>query len=204
MKLYYAPKTISVVVAITLHEAGLAYEPVKVDFASGAQSKPDFLAINPKARVPALITDQGVLTETGAIQDYIAALTPQAGLVPEDPLAAARMREVMYYLAATMHVNHAHRMRGSRWATRDSSFEDMQAKVPETMAASCAYVEAHALHGPFVLGERFSLADPYLYVVTAWLAGDGVDVTDYPKLAAFRSLMEERPSVQHVLDLGML
>ena len=204
MKLYYAPNTISIVVAITLHEAGLDYDPVLVDFAKREQAEPEFVAINPKARVPALVTPQGVLTETGALQDYIAAIAPEAGLVPADPVQAARMREVMYYLASTMHVNHAHRMRGSRWATQESSFADMQAKVPETMNASCAYIEAHGLEGPYVLGTQFSLADPYLYVVSAWLKGDGVEISDYPKLAAFRAAMRTRPSVQHVLDAGML
>ena len=116
MQLYYAPNTISVAVAITLEEAGLEYQPVRVDFASAEQTRPGYRQINPKGRVPALVVDGGILTETGALLEYIASRAPEAGLVPDDPLLAARMREVMYYLASTMHVNHAHRMRGARWA----------------------------------------------------------------------------------------
>ena len=100
MKLYYAPGTISIAVAIGLEEAGLDYEAVKVDFASAEQTKPTYLKLNPKGRVPALITDSGTtLTETGALLEYVAALKPAAGVVPSDAEDAAHMRSVMYYLA---------------------------------------------------------------------------------------------------------
>lgn len=195
MQLYYARGTISIAVALALHEAGIDFEPVRVDFANAEQTKPAYHGINPKGRVPALATDQGILTETGAILDYIAALAPQANLVPAEAFAAARMRETMYYLASTAHINHAHKMRGARWATLESSFEDMRAKVPETMTATARHLETHVIKGPFVLGAQFSLADPYLFVVATWLAGDSVDVAAFPKLTAFMAEMEKRPAV---------
>ncbi len=204
MQLYYAPRTISIAVAIALEEAGLEYEAVKLDFASGEQTKPAYHQINPKGRVPALVVDGGILTETGALLDYVAAVAPDAGLVPKDPVIAARMREVMYYLASTMHVNHAHKMRGHRWADKEASWQDMTAKVAETMTDSCAYISSNGLRGPLVLGETFSLADAYLYVVCSWLEGDGVDVSAFPKIIAFREAMEARPSVQAVRAAGML
>ncbi|MCL6283676.1 glutathione S-transferase family protein [Ruegeria sp. 2012CJ41-6] len=204
MQLYYAPRTISVAVAIALEEAGLPYEAIKLDFTTGEQTKAAYRQINPKGRVPALAVEGGILTETGALLDYVAALAPQAGLVPDDPVLAARMREVMYYLASTMHVNHAHRLRGHRWADLESSWTDMKAKVPQTMNDCCAYIEANGLRGPFVLGERLSLADCYLYVVCSWLEGDGVDPSAYPKIIAFRDAMAARPSVRAVTQAGML
>ncbi len=204
MQLYYAPRTISVAVAIALEEAGLDYEAIRLDFANGEQTKPAYKQINPKGRVPALAVDGGILTETGALLDYIATIAPQAGLVPEDPVMAARMREVMYYLASTMHVNHAHKMRGHRWADKKSSWKDMKDKVAQTMTASCKYISSNGLRGPFVLGEAFSLADAYLYVVCSWLEGDGVGVSAFPKILAFRQAMEARPSVQAVHAAGML
>jgi glutathione S-transferase len=205
MKLYYAPGTISIAVAITLEEAGISYEPVKISFADGEQTKPDYLALNPKGRVPALVTaDHGVLTETGALLDYIAALAPDARLVPEHPADAAHIRAVMYYLASTMHVAHAHKMRGSRWADNQSSFDDMTAKVPRTMTTCAAYVEAECLRGDYVAGASFSIADPYLFVVCNWLEGDGVDLSGFPKIAAYLARMETRDSVRAVRDRGML
>ncbi|QFT74344.1 glutathione S-transferase family protein [Ruegeria sp. THAF33] len=204
MQLYYAPRTISVAVAIALEEAGLEYEAVKLDFAGGEQTKPAYKQINPKGRVPALVVDGGILTETGALLEFVSAKAPEAGLVPADPVMAARMREVMFYLASTMHVNHAHKMRGHRWADKKSSWKDMKDKVAQTMTASCDYISSNGLRGPFVLGEAFSLADAYLYVVCSWLEGDGVDVSAIPKIVAFREAMEARPSVQAVRVAGML
>ncbi|WP_170326419.1 glutathione S-transferase family protein [Ruegeria arenilitoris] len=204
MQLYYAPRTISVAVAVALQEAGLDYEAIQLDFAGAEQTKPAYKQINPKGRVPALVVDGGILTETGALLEYIAAKAPEAGLVPADPIMAARMREVMFYLASTMHVNHAHKMRGHRWADKKSSWKDMKDKVAQTMTASCEYISSNGLRGPFVLGEAFSLADAYLYVVCSWLEGDGVDVSAFPKIVAFREAMEARPSVQVVRAAGML
>ena len=205
LKLYYAPGTISVAVAIALQEAGLAYAPIKVDFAGAAQTKPEYLAINPKGRVPALVATNGtILTETGALLEYIATLAPGANLVPKDAETAAHMRSVMYYLASTMHVAHAHKMRGSRWADQQSSFDDMKAKVPETVAACAAYVEAECLRGAYATGDDLSLADPYLYVVCSWMEGDGVSRAGFPKIDAFLTRMENRDSVKAVRALGML
>lgn len=204
MQLYYAPRTISIAVAIALEEAGLEYEAIKLNFAEGEQTKPAYHQINPKGRVPALAVEGGILTETGALLDYIAAIAPDAGLVPSDPVMAGRMREVMYYLASTMHVNHAHKMRGPRWADNAASWKDMAAKVSETMTASCDYISSNGLRGPLVLGDTFSLADAYLYVVCSWLEGDGVDVSAFPKIVAFREAMEARPSVKAVRAAGML
>lgn len=199
LKLHYAPHTISVAVAIAMNEAAVAYEPIRVDFANAAQTKAPYLAINPKGRVPALETDGTILTETGAILEYV---TPS--LVPDDALQAARMREVMYYLASTMHVAHAHRMRGSRWADQQSSFEDMQAKIPQTMSACAQYLENSLAFEPFAIGQTLTAADPYLYVVLSWLAGDGVDIATFPHLAAYVAMMDQRPAVRAAKAAGMI
>ena len=205
LKLHFAPGTISIAVAIALEEAGVPYEAIKIDFKSAEQTQPDYLSINPKGRVPALTLENGsVLTETGALLDYIADIAPDAGLTPNDPQAAAHMRATMYYLASTMHVAHAHKMRGTRWARNQSSFDDMTAMVPQTMAACAGYVEAEILQGDFVLGDTFSIADPYLFIVCNWLKGDSVDVSLYPKIQNFMAVMEQRPSVQAMRERGML
>ena len=203
MRLYCAPGTISVATAITLHEAGLDFDQIRVDFKSAEQTKPDYLARNPKGRVPTLEVDGHHLTEPGALLEYIATCAPQANLVPQDPLAAQHMRSVMYYLASTMHVNHAHGRRGSRWAARAESQADMAAEMPRTMRESATFIEAHGLRGPFVTGEALSLADPYLFVVCGWLEGDGVPLTDFPKIAAHQALMQARPSAQQVIADGL-
>ena len=204
MQLYYAPNTISVAVAIALEEAGIEYETVKIDFAAKEQAGAAYAQINPKGRVPALAVEGGILTETGALLEYIADMAPEAPLRPQDPVLLARMREVMFYLATTMHVNHAHKLRGARWAKERSSWKDMQKMVPQTMAASCEYLSQAGLRGPFVLGENVSIADFYLYVICTWLEGDGVNVADFPKIQNFMTAMEQRDSVRAVYAKGML
>lgn len=205
MRLHYTPNTISIVVAIALSEANLDFDAVKVSFADAEQTKAPYLKLNPKGRVPALEVGGTVLTETGALVEYVAAMAPEAGLIPSDPLKAAQMRSVMYYLASTMHVNHAHGMRGSRWADAQESFEDMAAKVPETMAACAAYIEGEILGDePLIFGTEPTLADFYLFVVCNWLPGDGVAIDAYPKLTRFMAAMEDRASVKSMRAQGML
>lgn len=203
LTLHFSPGSIAVVVAIALEEAGLEYEAVDVGFASGGQRSDAYLALNPKGRVPTLETDQGLLTETGAILEWIGA-TAAPGLVPDDPFAAAKMRECMFYLASTMHVAHAHKLRGARWADQDASLRDMTAKVPETMTACCAHLEDTVPFAPFAMGEALTLADPYLFVITGWAPGDGVDLAAFPRLLAWYNKMSDRPSVQRVRTRGIL
>ncbi len=199
LKLFCAPMTISAAVVVTLNE-GVHWEAVRVDIKGGEQTRPEYLAINPKGRVPVLLTPEGALTETGAILEYLGE-TALPALLPADPLHRARMREVMYYIASTFHIAHAHKLRGYRWADQDSSYEDMRAKVPETMAASAAYVES-LIEGPYLFGADLTLADPYLYTLVTWLEPDGVGLSAYPKLTAFKAAMEERASVKKAIANG--
>lgn len=199
LKLHYAPRTISVAVAIALEEAGVPYEAIRLDFASGQQTQPVYRQINPKGRVPALETPDGILTETAAILEYA---TPD--LVPENPYAAAKMRELMSYLNGTMHPHHAHAIRGERWADEESSLADMKRKVPQRMAECAAYLEEILPTLPFPAGKLEVASDAYLYVVLSWLAGDGVDIAQFPQLAAFQHEMNMHKSVQAVFEKGML
>ena len=204
IKLTYSPGTIASASAIALEESGLPWDPVRVDFTAAEQRQEPYLSLNPKDRVPVLICTDGTFTETGAILEYIAARAPEAGLAPADPVELTKMRAAMYYFASTMHPNHAHKRRGERWSDDPKAWESMAAKVPETMAACCDYVENHVLTGPFILGDRLCVADCYLYTISTWLEGDDVDITAFPKLAAFRDTMAARPSVQAVTEKGML
>ena len=202
LTLYYAPNTIAAAPAILLNEGGVHYEAVRINFKEAEQTKPEYLAINPKGRVPAITTPEGILTEAGAILEYLA-VTAVPGFVPADPLHAARMREVMFYLASTMHPNHAHGLRGSRWANEAASLADMKAKLPETMTASSTYIE-DLMIGPYLFGPQPTLADIYLYAISHWLEGDGVNLEDFPGIRAFRDAMGARPSVRKVFEDGIL
>lgn len=199
LTLHYAPRTVSVAVAMVLNEVGTDYKAVRVDFASDEQTKDDYRRLNPKGRVPALVTPEGVLTETGALLEYVA-----PSLVPTDPYAAAKMRELMCYLNGTMHPHHAHGLRGERWADQESSFQDMRQKVPQRIGECCAYLEEVLPTLPFAVGQFEVVSDAYLCTVLSWLASDRVDIAQYPVLAAFQHQMNTHRSVQAVYEAGML
>ena len=117
LKLYYAADTCSLATHIVLEEAGADYSTVRIDFAKAQQRSPDYLAVNPKGRVPALVTDRGTLTETPAMLVFVAQSFPAARLAPvDDAFAFAEVQAFNSYLCSTLHVAHAHRMRGHRWA----------------------------------------------------------------------------------------
>ena len=199
LKLYYTPGTCARASHIALEEAGAVYAAEQVDFKNSQQTTPEYLAINPKGRVPALVTDRGVLTETPAILAYIAQSYPSAKLMPEDAFAFAQAQSFNSYLCSTVHVNHAHKGRGARWATEQSSFDDMKRKVPDSMSAAFALIERDMIKGPWVMGEQYTACDGYLFTLTAWAEADGVDMTKLPKVTAHRQRMSERPAVQKVL-----
>src|ERR1700736_1007088 len=125
-RLYYAPGTCALASHIALEEAGAGYTTERLDFKANQQNSPEYLAINPKGRVPSLVTDRGVLTETPAMLAFIAQSFPQAKLAPlDDPFAFAQVQAFNSYLCATVHVAHAHKGRGYRWADAESPLRDM-------------------------------------------------------------------------------
>jgi glutathione S-transferase len=201
LKLYYAPGTCALASHIALEEAGAAYTTERLDFKNNQQTSPEYLKVNPKGRVPALVTDHGVLTETPALLAYIAQGFPKAKLAQlDDAHAFAQVQAFNSYLCSTVHVAHAHKVRGYRWATDESSFADMKRMVPKTMAAGFALIERSMLKGPWVMGEQYTICDPYLFTLTGWLEGDGVDLASLPKVMAHRQRMAERPAVRKVME----
>jgi len=200
LTLYFAPHTCALASLIALEESGLPFETRKLNLREGEQRSPEYLAINPKGRVPTLVTNRGVLTETPAILAYIAQIAPAAQLAPLDPFEFARMQAFNSYMCSTVHVNHSHGRRGSRWTDDAAALETMKAKVPQTMTDCFELIDAHMLECPWVMGEYYSIADAYLFVMTGWLRSDGVDPARFRKATAHYARMIERPAVQRALE----
>jgi glutathione S-transferase len=199
-KLYYAPATCALASHIALEEAGADYKAERLDFKTNQQQSLEYLGINAKGRVPSLVTEKGVITETPAILAYIAQTFPKAKLAPvDDPFAFAQVQSFNNYLCATVHVAHAHKGRGYRWATEESSFVDMKRMLPKSMGACFELIEHKMLKGPWVMGEQYTICDPYLYTIELWLEGDGVDLKALPKVADHMRRMSERVAVRKVM-----
>jgi glutathione S-transferase len=200
LKFFYAAETCALASHIALEEAGADYEAVRLSFRSSDQRKPEYLAINPKGRVPTLVTDEGVLTETPAILVYVAQRFPSARLAPlSNPFALGRVQAFNSYLCSTVHVAHAHRFRGSRWADDPAAIEAMRRKVPASVGECFDLIEREMLEGPWVMGGTYTVCDPYLFTLAQWLEGDGVDTARLPKVLDHRRRVSERPAVKKAL-----
>ena len=198
---YYAKNSAAYAPHILLEDVGAEYEAIKINFAIGEQRTDPYLKINPKGRVPSLITDQGILTETPAVLAYIAQTHLAHAMVPETAFEFAVAQAFNCYIASTVHVAHAHKHRGARWADDASAREHMRVRVHQNMTDCAAVIETHYLQGPWVLGNNYSMCDPYLALVTRWLSDDGVDVAQFPKIVSHDQAMRERPSMQTILRL---
>ena len=202
MIFYYAPKTVALAAHIALEETGADYEARRVDFQANEQRSNEYLDINPKGRVPALHTREGILTETPAILVYLAQTHPEAQLAPiADAFGLAKLQEFNLYLCATVHVAHAHGPRGSRWADDAAALEAMKQKVSSNMAECFQLIESRLFKGPWVLGEHYTVCDPYLFAIASWLAVDGVDINEFPTIAEHSRRIKERPATKAVLEL---
>lgn len=198
--LYYAPHTCSLATHIALEDAGARYELKRVDFGKAEQQSSSYVAINPKARVPTLATPRGILTETPAMLAFIAQSFPDARLAPlADPFVFAEVQAFNSYLCSTLHVAHAHRLRGHRWVDDAAAIVAMQKKVPQSVGACFDFIEHQMVRGPWVMGDDYTIADPYLFTLAQWLEVDGVDPSRIPRVIDHRSRMMERQNVKKAL-----
>jgi glutathione S-transferase len=200
LTLYYAPGTCALASHIALEQAGADYVATRLDFRANAQRGPDYLAINPKGRVPALATPRGVVTETPAILTFIAQSFPAAKLAPlNDAFAFAEVQAFIGYLCSTVHPARAHRVRGYRWADDPAAIEEMKRKAPQVVGDCFDLIETRMFAGPWVMGEAYSICDPYLFTLSSWLAIDGMDIARWPKVADHYARMSADPAVARVI-----
>ncbi|HKK98113.1 MAG TPA: glutathione S-transferase family protein [Marivita sp.] len=199
LTLYYAKGSSALASHILLEEVGAEYAAHEVPIQQGAHKEPSYIEINPKMRVPALRTPQGIITENPAILTYVAATHPAAGMLPDDPFERAQVDALNAYLCATMHVAFAHKLRGARWADSEEALSDMAAKVPSNLADCAALLEEHFIKGPWAMGDTYTTCDAYLALVPRWLSVAGVDLAEYPKLKAHREASLQRPATLSVM-----
>ena len=201
LKLFYAPNACSLAPHIALNDAGADYEAVKVDTAHGEQRSAAYLAINPKARVPSLVTDRGILTEVPVLLGYIARTFPKAELAPTDGFDFFQMQSFNTYLASTIHITFAHIFRPERYADSDAAKADMRAKAPKSLIEQFQLVEERLSDGrEWVHGDKYTVSDPYLYVFARWFGRDGVgSIAPLPRIA-HRARIQKRDAVLRTLE----
>ena len=204
-RFYYSPRTVALASHIVLEYVGADFEAIRLDFQANQQRSAEYLAINAKGRVPALVTERGVITETPAILLYLAQAYPQSALAPlADPFALAQLQAVNVWFCSTVHVANAHGSRGARWVDDAAAVQAMKAKVAPNMIECFDWIERELLRGPWMMGKDFSVADPYLFTVTLWLMQNGVDLARFPRVADHYQRMLALPAVQKIAPLHNL
>ncbi|MES2035928.1 MAG: glutathione binding-like protein [Pseudomonadota bacterium] len=194
MKLYYSPLACSLADHIALEEAGFAYERERVDLKTKrTETGRDFTEVTPKGYVPALVLDDGqVLTENVAVLDWIAGQAPQ--LSADGLLGRTRVLEALTYVTTELHHGFKPMWHAGTEAQKD------QART--SLAAKFEYV-AGILAGDYLLGDRPSVADFYLFVMLLWT--DRFQVPIPAALKALKARLEARPSVRRAMaDEGLL
>jgi len=193
MKLYMKPGACPLASHIILHELGLEFELDEVDTHAGlTKSGLDYKIINPKGYVPALQLDTGeVLTEGASILQYLADQHPEKGLAPKTgTVARARLHEYLNYTGSELH-----KAFGPFFSSDASDAE--KEKAGATVAGKFDYLNALLGDGrTYLLGDNFSVADAYLFVVSNWANFTGIDLKKWPHVAAFVSRVSNRPAAQ--------
>lgn len=204
-RLYHSPGACSLAAHIAFEELGVAYEPVRVVIAEGQNQTAEYLAINPRGRVPALIIGEGeseqVLTELAAILIYLAQTYPAVGLLPLDTPTFVRAVEWMSWLGATMHAGGVRTvLRPDRFISDPAAAEAVKTRGTENVRIGFADIESR-LHGrPWALGECYSMIDAYLLVFFRWGNRIGLPMrTDYPHYTRIMDAVRTRPAVQRAI-----
>ncbi|WP_110674842.1 glutathione binding-like protein [Salinicola sp. RZ23] len=204
LKLFYAPGACSLASHIALEEVGAEFEAVRIDTAAGEQRSADYLRINPKGRVPALAVGETVITENPAILRYVSQRFPESVLWPSTLLEDARCAEWLAFLASGVHPIYAHVRRPERYATGDAAKADVVETARRSTRELFEMIEARLAERPdaWALGERYSVADAYLFVFWQWGAGAvlGYDMaSDFPAWSQHARRMLARPAVGRAL-----
>lgn len=201
MKLYWGRGTCAIGIHVLLEEAGLRYELEEIDVGRGATHEADFLAINPKGKVPTLVRDDGsVLTEFSAIATWIARQAPTAALLPEGAEGEARAVEVLAYVEGTIHGQGYGRLFApSQFAPSNELAETVKQRGREIVEQSFGLLDTALASHDFAAGDHFTIADAALFYVERWAPKVGIALPI--RVQRHFERMIARPSIDRVRRL---
>ena len=195
MKLYYSPGACSLASHIVAQELGLPVSLVRVDLKAKTFEGQDYRAVNPKGSVPALETDGGeLLTEGAVIMQFLSDLKPGAGILPAlGTFAHYRCLEWVNFIGTELH-------KGFSPLFRANTPEEYKSIVRETLQAKLAIVAEAVSDHPYLCGDKFGIADAYLFTILRWAAPQKLDLGQWPSLVSYQERVGKRPSVHAALE----
>jgi len=200
MRFYYAPGSCSLASHAALEQTGERFEAIRVVLANGDQRRAEYLSVNPRGRVPALLAEARVVTETIAIISYLARKFPETALLPlENPILLARAYELMSWFATSLHVAVAQIWRTERFTTDVGAKAAVQLDGLSSLVRGYAELET-AMQNEWLLGGIYSAVDPYAFVFWRWGERLGMDMASYRSWAAHSQRVLMQPSVRRALD----
>ncbi len=199
VKLYYAPGACSLASHIALEEVGIAYDTQRLDLAAGDQRKPEYLKVNPRGRVPALVVDGKVLTENVGIMTYLAGGYPKAGLWPKDTWHQAMAVSTMAWLSNMVHTTYGHIVRPQRYADDPDVQEAVKAKAKVTYEDLLKEIDSLLTGRKWAIANQYTVVDGYLLVFYRWGNRAKMDVRSLKNYSALIDRVLARPAVKKVM-----
>ena len=199
LKFYYAPGACSLATHIGLEESGAKFESQQIAFAKNEQKTSEYLKVNPRGRVPALVVDEGTIVENTAILEYVAGkFAPQ--LMPKDPVQRARAISLMAWFSNNVHPAFTHIGRPERFATDTSTHENLKATGRENFHAALKEIDGLLAGKQWIMGDQFTVVDGYALVFYGWGKRIGLPVEELKNYTAWKERMLARPAVKRVLE----
>lgn len=202
LKLFYFPGACSLAAHIVLEEIGEPYERQLVNLRDGQQRSPEYLRTNPKGKVPALLTERGVLTENPVILGYLARRYPAAQLAPlGDDFDFAVVQAFNTYLATTLHPLYGRVNFPARFVEGEEAGASLRAKAAQAIDDCFRLIEQRFSDDrPYVHGSQYTISDPYLYVFERWTSRPGAaGLSRHPHVQAHHDRLQARAAVQRAL-----
>jgi len=197
--LFYSPGACSMASHIALEEVGAQFEPKETPLSKDAQKSPEYLAVNPRGKVPALAVDGSVITENTAILTYIARHFPEAQLMPEDPVGQARCISHLAWFSNTPHVSQRGFMRPYRFVSQEGHYDDVRSKMRDNYWDNLKEIDELIGVGEWVMGSQYTVADPYALVFYRWGVRADFPMSELKSYTRLKDQLLERRAVQTVL-----
>jgi glutathione S-transferase len=200
LTLYFSPGACSLASHIAMEETGAPYEAKLTALAKGEQRTPEYLAINPRARVPALKTEDGVITENVAILTYLAKRFPEKTLLPRDLPAEVRCISTMAWLSNTVHPGFTRVFRPERFTEDPATHEAIKKSGRDAFWASLQEVDGLFAGKEWLAADHFTVCDPYALVFYQWGKRIDLPVADLKNYTGWKERMLARPAVRKILE----
>lgn len=201
MTLYYCPRACSMASHVALEEAGATFDAKKVDIFTGEHLKPEYRAISPRAKVPALKFDDGrVLLESTAILEWVGTAYPDAGLLGADPVDRARVIATCAWLSSSVHPAFGQFVHPERLSDDKTTHAALKAHAKDNFRSYLREIDAMLADGPWIMGERFTVADPYALVFHPWGRELGLPMEELTHLTAMKDRLVARPAARRALE----